>query len=102
MAPYHFILLSLVLASSFLVVRYFLFRKQSSALLLFINATRSENNGDYLEAASAYENALSELKKSKFHSDLKLRIIEKLKLMQTLQSYKIGQSFVRTDDSWIK
>lgn len=70
-------------------------------MLLFVNAIKSENNGNYQEAVDAYENALCELKKSKFHGDLKIKIMEKLKLMQTIKTYENDQAFIRIDNSWI-
>jgi hypothetical protein len=70
-------------------------------MLLFINATKSENNGNYQEAVIAYENALFEVRKSRFHGYLKIKIMEKLKLMQTINTYKNDQAFIRKNSSWI-
>jgi len=101
MPVYYFIYLIIILGSSFLLVRYFILRKKSLAMLLFINATKSENNGNYQEAIIIYENALFEARKSRFHDFLKIKIMEKLKLMQTINTYKNDQSFIRKDSSWI-
>jgi len=101
MPVYYFVYLIIILSSSFLLVRYFVLRKKSLAILLFISATKSENNGNYPEAVNAFENALCELKRSRFHGYLKIKIIEKLKLMQTIKSYKDDQAFIRKDNSWI-
>ena len=101
MPVYYFIYLIILLGSSFLLVRYFILRKKSLAMLLFINAAKSENSGNYQDAVIIYENALLEVRKSKFHRHLKIKIVEKLKLMQTIKSYKDDQAFIRKDNSWI-
>jgi hypothetical protein len=101
MPVYYFIYLIILLGSSFLLVRHIMLRKKSLAMLLFINAAKSENSGNYQEAVITYENALLEARKSKFHHHLKIKIIEKLKLMQTIKSYKDDQAFIRKDNSWI-
>ena len=66
-------------------------------MLLFIAAIKAENQGNYQEASDAYENALCEVKKSRFDRYLKIKILEKLKLLQTLKTYKKDQVFVRKD-----
>ena len=66
-------------------------------MLLFIAAIKAENQGNYQEASDAYENALCEVKKSRFDRYLKTKILEKLKLLQTLKTYKKDQVFVRKD-----
>ena len=71
------------------------------AMLLFMDATKAENRGDYQEAVIAYENALCEVNKSRFHGHLKIKIMEKLKLLQTVRTYERDQAFVRKDNSWI-
>jgi hypothetical protein len=101
MPVYYFIYLIILLGSSFLLVRYFILRKKSLAMLLFVDAARYENNGNYQEATNTYENALCQVKKSKFHGGLKIKIMEKLKLMQTIKTYTKDQAFVRKDNSWI-
>ena len=45
------------------------------------------------------KNALCEVKKSRFDRYLKTKILEKLKLLQTLKTYKKDQVFVRKDYS---
>jgi hypothetical protein len=71
------------------------------AILLFIKATKAENQENYQEAVNIYENALSEVKKTRFHRNLEIKIRAKLKLMQTIKIYKNDQAFVRKDNSWI-
>ena len=97
MPVYYFIYLIILLGSFFLLVRYFVYRKKSLAMLLFIAAIKAENQGNYQEASDAYENALCEVKKSRFDRYLKIKILEKLKLLQTLKTYKKDQVFVRKD-----
>ena len=101
MPVYYFIYLIILLGSFFLLVRYFILRKKSLAMLLFINAAKSENSGNYQDAVIAYENALFEVRKSNFHRYLESKIVEKLRLMQTIKSYKDEQAFIRKDNSWI-
>jgi hypothetical protein len=71
-------------------------------MLLFKEATKSENQENYQEAVNIYENALSEIRKTRFHRNLEIKIREKLKLMQTIKIYKNDQAFVRKDNSWLK
>ena len=101
MPVYYFIYLIILLGSFFLLVRYFILRKKSLAMLLFINAAKCENSGNYQDAVIAYENALFEVRKSNFHRYLEIKIVEKLRLMQTIKSYKDEQAFIRKDNSWI-
>jgi hypothetical protein len=101
MANYYFIYLIIILGSSFLLVRYLILRKKSVAMLLFIDASKAENQGKYLQAVNTYETALCEVNKSKFHGHLKIIILEKLKVLQTVRTYERDQAFVRKDNSWI-
>jgi hypothetical protein len=101
MPTYYFIYSIIILIAFFLLIRYFILRKKSLAMLLFINASKAENQGNYLQAVSGYENALAEVKKSKFHGHLKIIIIEKLKVLQTVRTYESNLGFIRQDDSWI-
>ncbi len=101
MPAYYFIYLTLLLGSSFLLLRYFIRRKKSLAMLLFIDATRSENKGNYQEAVIAYNNALCEVNKSKFQGGLKIAIVKRLKVLQTVRAYDSAQAFVRKNNSWI-
>ena len=101
MPVYYFIYLIAILCSSFMVVRYFVIRKKSLAMLLFLDAVKAENKGNYQEAVAAYEGALSAAKKTRFNGYLKIKIVEKLKLLQTIKTYRSDQAFVRKDNSWI-
>jgi hypothetical protein len=101
MPAYYFIYLIIILSSSFMLTRYFVLRKKSPAMLLFLDAIKAENKGNYQEAVAAYEGALSAAKKTRFDGYLKIKIVEKLKLLQTIKTYKSDQAFVRKDNSWI-
>lgn len=62
---------------------------------LFFQGLKLENNGHFAEAISNYENALHEVKKSKFHSDLKNKIVQKLKTLHTILEYNNSLGFTR-------
>jgi len=62
---------------------------------LFIVALKDENQGHFQEALITYESALSEMKKVRFHTTLKKKIVEKVCLLHTLIEYKKSFAFVR-------
>jgi hypothetical protein len=101
MPAYYFIYLIIILSSSFMLTRYFVLRKKSPAMLLFLDAIKAVNKGNYQEAVDAYEGALCKVKKTRVDRYLKNKIVEKLKLLQTIKTYKSDQAFVRKDNSWI-
>lgn len=101
MPTYYFIYSIFILIGFFFLARYFILKKKSVAMLLFMDANKAENQGKYLEAINVYENALCEVKKSKFHGHLKTIIMEKLKVLQTVRAYESDQAFVRIGNSWI-
>ena len=88
MPTYYIIYLIFFLGGSFFLARYFILRKKSAAMLLFMDASKAENQGDYVQAVNGYENALCEVNKSKFHRHLKIIIMEKLKVLQTVTTYE--------------
>jgi hypothetical protein len=65
-----------------------LLRKRNFSVELFVKALSNENNGNFEEAVINYECALQEVKKIRFHSKLKNKIIEKLKVLHTFIEYK--------------
>lgn len=101
MQGYYFLYSIIALTVCFILVRYFVLRKKSSAMQLFMEATKAENQGNYQEAIDTYENALFEVKKNKLDHYLKTKIVEKLKVLQTIKTYKSDQAFVRKNNSWI-
>jgi hypothetical protein len=82
------LLLFIVLAIIFLVIRSLVLRKKHISVELFAKALQNENSGQYEEAVVLYENALSEVEKIKFHSGLRAKIVEKLKLLHTIVDYQ--------------
>ncbi len=84
---YYFILMIAVLIIIYLV-RSGTFSTKSTPLELFNEALREENSGDFQAAFMNYELALSEAGKNKFHSNLKNRIQEKLKVLHTIIEYE--------------
>lgn len=101
MPVYFFIYLIIFFGIFFLLARYFILRRKSPAIVLFMDAAKAENSGNYHEAITLYEKALSEVQKTRFHQNLKIKIIEKLKVLHTVKIYKNDQAFVRKNNSWI-
>lgn len=101
MQAYYFLYLIIFLGFLFLLVRRVLLRRSSPSTQLFIKGLKAENEGLYDEAVVSYENALSEIKKTRFHRSLKIKICEKLKILHTVRTYKKDQDFIRKNDSWI-
>jgi hypothetical protein len=88
MTFYYYLFLFLLLSIIFLVIRSLLLRKRNFSVELFVKALSNENNGNFEEAVINYECALQEVKKIRFHSNLKNKIIEKLKVLHTFIEYK--------------
>ena len=84
---YCFILFILIFII-FLVIRSLVLRKKHISVELFARALQNENSGQYEEAVVLYESALTEVEKIKFHSGLRTKIIEKLKLLHTIVDYQ--------------
>jgi len=101
MPIYYLVYFFLLLGFSFLLVRYFILRRTSLSKQLFLKGIKAENSGLYEEAANSYEDALSEIKKSRFHRKLESEIRQKLKVLHTVTTYIRDQEFVRADNSWI-
>ena len=74
----------------FLAIRSFVLRKKNISVELFYKALKNENSGHFEEAKVTYESALNEVKKIRFHSNLKNKIIEKLKVLHSVLNYKNG------------
>ena len=101
MPGFYLIYLMILLALCLMMVVYFVRRKKSPAMLFFLDAIKAENKGNYKGAVDAYEDALCAAKKARLDRYLKVKIVEKLKLLQTIKTYKSDQNFVRKDNSWI-
>jgi len=91
----------MLLGGFFLLVRYIIQRKTSLPTQLYIKGLRTENSGNFDEAAISYENALCEVKKIRFHHNLKSKIIGRLKVLRTIKTYKRDQNFIRENNSWL-
>ncbi len=76
--------------------RRFVSQKKNVPGELFTEALRNENSGHFETAIVTYERALDEAKKIRFQgSNLKSRIIERLKVLHTVMEYKNGFHFGR-------
>jgi hypothetical protein len=72
-----------------------LIKKNNLPVRLFIEAQKTENDGHFEEAVISYESALEEVRKFRFHSDLKNKIISRLKVLHTAIEYSNNFHFVR-------
>ena len=87
-----FIMLTLLIAT---IISSLFLKKKNLPVELFVEGLKYENDGHFDEAIINYENALSEVKKNKFHRDLENRIIQKLKVLYTISEYKKNIQFTR-------
>ena len=85
---YYFILLSMLLTLIIFLTRSFILREKNIPVQLFNQAIKNENNGSFEAALITYENALNEVKKIRFHNNLKNKIIDKIKVLHTIIDYK--------------
>ena len=87
-----FIMIALLIAS---IISSLFLKKKDLPVELFVEGLRYENDGHFDEAIINYENALSEVKKNRFHRDLEIRIIQKLKVLYTISEYRKNIQFIR-------
>jgi len=85
----------MLLTILFFLTRYFILGGKNISVQLFNEAIRNENNGCFEAALVTYETALNEVKKIRFHSNLKNKIIEKIKVLHTILEYKNNFRFNR-------
>jgi hypothetical protein len=71
-----------------LVISSILVKKNNLPVRLFIEAQKTENDGHFEEAVVTYESALDEVRKFRFHGNLKNKIISKLKVLHTTIEYR--------------
>lgn len=102
MPVYYLLYLFVLLVILLLLARFFIQKSNQLPIRLFRKGLQVENNGNFEEATIIYENALSEVKKTRFHHILQKKIIEKLKLLNSIKKYNKDQSFIRENDSWVK
>lgn len=70
------------------LIRTLILKKRDVSYELFVEALKHENSCRLEEAAITYEIALKEVKKGRFQNGLKKRIIEKLKMLNTVIDYE--------------
>jgi hypothetical protein len=70
------------------LVLLFIYKKQNVPARSFSAALKNENNGDFKEALVHYEIALTEVKKTKRNNSLRIKIIEKIKVLHTVVQYE--------------
>jgi hypothetical protein len=87
-----FIMIAIVIAS---VIGSLFGKKKNLPVDLFAEGLKYENDGHYDEALINYENALTEVKKNRFHNNLENKIIQKLKILRTIIEYKKNVGFTR-------
>ena len=85
-----FIMIAILIAS---IISSLFLKKKNLPVELFSEALKYENDGHFDEAIINYENALSEVKKNRFHRDLEYRIIQKLKVLHTISEYNKNIQF---------
>jgi hypothetical protein len=81
---FSFIVLSII----GVLIRSLVLWKKNIPVALFLEALRNENSGHFEEAVITYEIALNEFKKIGSHSNLKIKIIDKLKVLDAVIEYK--------------
>ena len=92
---YDYFFLIIVLSLIILSIRFFVLRRKNIAVELYVEALRNENSGHLEGAVITYETALNEVKKIRFHSILKNKIIEKLKLLHSIIEYNNNFHFIK-------
>ena len=87
-----FIMIALLITS---VISSIFIRKKNLPVELFTEGLKYENDGHFDEAIINYENALSEVKKNRFHRALENKIIQKLKVLHTISEYRKNIQYIR-------
>jgi hypothetical protein len=94
---YYYIYVLIGLTGIFLLIKFLVARKKDIPVEFFVAALKDENDGYYEEAVITYEKALTEAKKSRFHNMLKIKIIEKIKVLHTIIEYQNNNRFARQE-----
>jgi len=87
-----FIMIALLITS---IISSLFLKKKDLPVELFVEGLRYENDGHFDEAVINYENALSEVKKNRFHRALENKIIQKLKVLHTISEYRKNIQYIR-------
>jgi hypothetical protein len=77
-----------VLVVTILIIFWRLTRKKDIPEGLFYEALKNENNGEYEEALTNYEIALTEANKTRHNKNLRIKITEKIKVLHTVIQYQ--------------
>jgi hypothetical protein len=72
----------------FVLIRTYIFSKKSIPVELFAAALKAENSGNYPEAIAGYQTALIESRKSKMNRLLADKILEKIKILNSVIAYQ--------------
>lgn len=75
---------------AFLFFRFRALNRKSNSIRLFNAALKSENDCQFEKAIGEYETALDEIKRTGRNVQLKTRIIDKIKLLNTVIQYQHG------------
>ena len=86
--PLYYYLLFIFLILAIWLIGMLILKKRDVSYELFVEALKRENSGHLEEAAITYESALKEVKKGRFQNGLEKRIIEKLKMLNTVIQYE--------------
>jgi hypothetical protein len=70
-------------------------KRKSASVRLFVEGLKNENSGHFEEAVINYQNALDEVKKTRFHSSMESKIVGKLKVLNTVIAYTNNSQFMR-------
>lgn len=81
-------LVILLTVTAVILFRFIRRRSQSNVLKLFHAALSEENSGEFASAILQYETALQEAEKNGADAQLRSKIVEKLKVLQTITTYE--------------
>jgi len=95
MQLYYYLFQAITLLLLIPFVRFVILKKKNIPVSLFSLALKNENNGRLEEAVTTYESALVEVKKIRFHNNLQKKIIDKLKVLNTMIEYDRNCHFMR-------
>lgn len=95
MQYYYYVYPAIVLSAAFLFARYVMQKRKNISFRLFSEALKNENSGHFAEAVITCQNALDELKKTRFHGALENKIVAKLKVLNTVIAYTNNARFTR-------
>ena len=95
MKLYYYLFLATATTTIVLFVRFRILKKENIPITLFAQALKTENSGHLEQAVIAYQYALAEVKKIRFHGDLRKKIVQKLKILNTIIEYDKNCHFMR-------